>query len=67
MGFIVSESDGTIELRNIAGQASQIKRAEVASEQTLPQSMMPAGLAAGLTVGQLNALIDYLVSMKSAK
>lgn len=67
MGFIVSESDGTIELRNIAGQASQIQRAEVASEQTLPQSMMPAGLAAGLTVGQLNALIDYLVSMKSAK
>ena len=67
MGFVVSEADGTIELRNIAGQANQIKRAEVASEQTLPQSMMPPGLAAGLTVEQLNALVDYLASMKSAK
>ncbi len=65
IGFITSESDGVIEMRNIAGQASQLQRAEVASETHMPQSMMPAGLAAGLTVEQFNSLMDYLCSMKS--
>ncbi|MDX1679574.1 MAG: c-type cytochrome [Akkermansiaceae bacterium] len=65
MGFVTNEADGVIELRNIAGQASEIKSAEIKSQQALPQSMMPAGLGASLTVGQFNSLIDYLVSLKS--
>ncbi|HEX5791022.1 MAG TPA: c-type cytochrome [Luteolibacter sp.] len=65
MGFITAEADGVIELRNIAGQATKIQRADVTNEQHLPQSMMPPGLAAGLTVEQLNDLVDFLGSMKS--
>jgi putative heme-binding domain-containing protein len=65
MGFITSETDGVVELRDIAGQVSKLKRAEVVEETHLPNSMMPAGLAAGLTVEEFTSLIDYLVSLKA--
>jgi len=65
MGFVTGEADGIISLRNIAGQTSKLKRAEVRHEKHLPQSMMPEGLAAGLTVEEFSALIDYLMSLKA--
>ncbi len=65
MGFVTNEADGVVELRDIAGQVSKIKRAEVAEETHLPNSMMPPGLAAGLTVEDFTSLIEYLVSLKS--
>ena len=67
MGFITNEADGVIELRNIAGQASQIKSADVKTQQALPQSMMPPGLGGALTLEQFNSLIDYLSSLKAAE
>ncbi len=63
MGFITSEVDGNIELRNIAGQVFKLKRADVEKESHLPQSMMPPGLAGPLTVHEFNSLVDYLVSL----
>lgn len=65
MGFVTSEADGVVELRDIAGQVSKVKRADVAEESHLPNSMMPPGLAAGLTVEEFTSLIEYLVSLKS--
>jgi len=65
MGFVTAEADGVVTLRNIAGQVSKIKRDDVKSEKHLPQSMMPAGLAAGLTVEEFTALIEYMVTLKS--
>jgi putative heme-binding domain-containing protein len=65
MGFVTSEADGTVELRDIAGQVSKVKRADVAEESHLPNSMMPPGLAAGLTVEEFTSLVEYLVSLKS--
>jgi putative heme-binding domain-containing protein len=65
MGFVTSEADGVIELRDIAGQASKLKRADVTEETHLPNSMMPPGLAAGLTVEDFTSLIEYLVSLKA--
>ena len=65
MGFVTGEADGVITLRNIAGQVTKIKRDDVKEEKHLPQSMMPAGLAAGLTVDEFTALIEYLVTLKS--
>jgi putative heme-binding domain-containing protein len=60
MGFVTGEADGVITLRNIAGQVSKIKRDDVKEEKHLPQSMMPAGLAAGLTVEEFTSLVEYL-------
>jgi putative heme-binding domain-containing protein len=65
MGFVTGEADGVVTLRNIAGQVSKIKRSDVRNERHLPQSMMPAGLAAGLTVEELTSLIEYLGTLKA--
>ncbi len=65
MGFVTGEADGVIELRDITGQASKLKRADVAEETRLPHSMMPPGLAAGLTLEEFTSLIEYLVALKA--
>ena len=65
MGFVTNEEDDMIDLRDIAGQVSQLKRSEVKSEQHLPQSMMPAGLSNTLSIGEFTDLIEYLVSLKN--
>lgn len=65
MGFVTAEADGIIELRDAAGQPHKIKRADVIKEQHLPQSLMPPGLAASLSIEDFTSLIDYLSSMKS--
>lgn len=64
MGFVTAEADGIVTVRDIAGQASQIKRTDVAKEDHLPNSLMPPGLAGSLTIGEFTSLIDYLVSLK---
>jgi len=64
-GFVTKEADGVIELRDIAGQVTEVKRAEVKDEQRLAQSMMPAGLAGSLTIEEFVSLIEYLGSLKS--
>ncbi len=64
MGFITSEVDGNIDLRNIAGQVFKLKRADVEKESHLPQSMMPPGLTGPLTVQEFTSLVEYLVSLK---
>ncbi len=65
MGFVTGEADGVISLRNIAGQVFKIKRADVKEEKHLPQSMMPEGLASGLTVEEFTSLIEYLGTLKA--
>jgi len=65
MGFVTAEADGEITLRNIAGQITKVKRTDVKEEKHLPQSMMPEGLAAGLTVEEFTSLIEYLCTLKA--
>ena len=65
MGFVTSEADGVVELRNIAGQVTKLQRADVTKEEHLPQSMMPPGLGGGLTVEEFTSLIEYLVSLRA--
>ena len=66
MGFVTAEQDGVITLRDITGAASQIKRADVKEEQHPGTSMMPPGLASGLTPSQFTDLVEYLSSLKQA-
>jgi putative heme-binding domain-containing protein len=65
MGFVTSEEDGLIQVRDVAGQVSTLKRPDVKEEKHLPQSMMPPGLASPLSVGEFTDLIEYLVSLKN--
>ncbi len=65
LGFVTAEADGVVTLRDIAGVASTLRRADVAEQRTLPQSLMPAGLASGLTADEFAALVEYLVSLRA--
>lgn len=64
LGFVTREEDGQVDVRNIGGVVTTLKASEIQSRVEQEQSMMPAGLAASLTVDQFNALIDYLGSLK---
>ncbi|MEM9079378.1 MAG: hypothetical protein AAGC74_01660 [Verrucomicrobiota bacterium] len=64
MGFVTREEDGELDVRNIGGVVTTLKEAEIASREQQEMSMMPAGLAAGLTLGEFTALMDYLGSLK---
>ena len=63
-GFVTAEKDGVVDLRNIAGIVQRVKRSNLAKSGTRATSMMPAGLAAGVTVKEMASLIDYLESLK---
>jgi putative membrane-bound dehydrogenase-like protein len=63
VGFVVKEAADSIEVRDITGKSTVVPRDQVAKRMTLPQSIMPEGLAASLTPEQLAALIAYLDSL----
>ncbi|MGC4015417.1 MAG: hypothetical protein QM755_13005 [Luteolibacter sp.] len=65
MGFVTGEADGVIEMRDITGQVSKIKRDDVKEEKHMTESMMPPGLAADLTVEEFTSLIEYLSTLKA--
>jgi putative heme-binding domain-containing protein len=65
LGFVTGEEDGRIEMRDIAGQVSHVRREDVTNETEMPNSMMPPGLATGLTADEFTSLIDYLVSLRA--
>lgn len=64
LGFVTREVDDTLDLRNIAGIVTPLAISEISERDHLASSMMPPGLAAGLTVEGFNDLIAYLVSLK---
>ena len=64
MGFVTREEDGAVDLRDIAGGVKQIKGSDIKKRDHQATSMMPAGLAAGLTVEQFIDMIDYLSSLR---
>jgi putative membrane-bound dehydrogenase-like protein len=63
VGFIVREAADAITVRNIAGQESRVATATIASRTQLPISLMPEGLASGLTLNEFASLVDYLESL----
>ena len=64
MGFVTREEDGIVDLRDIAGAVKQLKESDIKKRDHQATSMMPPGLALGLTVEQFVDLIDYLGSLK---
>jgi putative heme-binding domain-containing protein len=60
MGFVTLEAPDTVTIRDIAGQESTFAVADIQDRTNLPTSMMPPGLAAGLTVREFAGLLAYL-------
>ncbi len=67
MGFVTLESSAEIKVRNIAGQESTLKTADITKRDKLPISMMPPGLASSMTVHEFASLLDYLESLAKKK
>ncbi len=63
MGFVTFESADQVKVRNIAGQESVWKTADIAKRDKLPVSMMPPGLVSNLTIREFASLLDYLESL----
>ena len=63
--MFIAGDEGGCAASNSGDKVFKLKRDDVKEEKHLPQSMMPAGLAAGLTVEEFTSLIEYLVTLKS--
>ncbi|RZK79757.1 MAG: c-type cytochrome [Pedobacter sp.] len=64
MGFITAESATRITLRDIAGQVTNIRTADVIKRKELETSMMPAGMANALSYEEFASLITFLSEQK---
>jgi len=63
MGFITFESPAEVKVRNIAAQEFSLKTGDITKREKLPNSLMPPGLVANLTVREFSSLLDYLESL----
>ena len=59
-GFVTQEGAEEVALRNAAGRATTLAVDDIAERRTVEVSMMPAGLAAHLTVHELASILAYL-------
>jgi putative heme-binding domain-containing protein len=66
-GFVVRETGEEIEIRNVGGISTMILKADVDTRVRGEISIMPEGLANGLTVQELASLVSYLESLKTKK
>ncbi len=63
VGFVTFESAEKVTLRSITGQETTVETKNIASREKPPISMMPPGLAAGLTIHEFAGLLDYLEAL----
>ena len=61
VGMIANENASVVELIQPDGSAKSVRRAEVRSIQSTGQSLMPAGLEAGLSHGQMADLLAWVL------
>jgi putative heme-binding domain-containing protein len=65
VGFVTNRLSDQIEMRDIAGTVTTLKTSEIASETLLPISMMPAGLANGMSLNDFASLVHFLAKQKN--
>ena len=61
VGMIANENASVVELIQPDGSAKSVRRAEVRSIQSTGQSLMPAGLEAGLSHEQMADLLAWVL------
>jgi putative heme-binding domain-containing protein len=64
MGFVTSESAERLILRDLTGQTTTIKTADITSRKEMETSMMPTGLANELSYEEFASLITFLSEQK---
>jgi putative heme-binding domain-containing protein len=64
-GFVTRESGDEVEFRTVTGATTVLKKSDIKSRGKRDISVMPEGLVAKLTPGDLADLVAYLESLKS--
>lgn len=64
MGFVTAESPERIVMRDITGQITSIRTADIRSRKELETSMMPDGLTNALSYEEFASLITFLSEQK---
>jgi len=65
VGFVTNRLSDQIEMRDIAGTVTTMKTSDIANETLLPISMMPTGLANGMSMNDFASLVHYLAAQKN--
>jgi putative heme-binding domain-containing protein len=65
VGFVTNRLSDQIEMRDIAGTVTTLKTSDIANETLLPISMMPAGLANGMSMNDFASLVHFLADQKN--
>lgn len=63
MGFVTDEAGETVTIRDITSKKTTFKKSDIASRDTLPNSLMPAGLMNGFTVHETASLLSYITGL----
>lgn len=63
-GIVVSKNETDIQLRLPGGMAKSFKTSALKSVKQLPESLMPEGLADGMSTPELVDLMEYLSTLK---
>jgi putative membrane-bound dehydrogenase-like protein len=66
-GFVVREAADAVTIRTITAQEQTLAVKDIAKREKQEKSLMPEGLAAGLTVKEFASLLDYLEALSKAK
>ena len=66
-GFVVREAADQVTVRTIAAAEMTVPVAQIVKRERQDRSLMPEGLAAGLTVGEFASLLDYLEQLSKSK
>ena len=64
MGFVTAETADKITMRDIGGNVSTVKTADIISRKEMETSMMPPGLANALSYQEFASLITFLAEQK---
>lgn len=64
IGFITRETADEIDLRDLTGKVTVLRKETIAKRRPLPGSMMPQGLLDNIGLDDFSSLIAYLESMK---
>jgi putative heme-binding domain-containing protein len=67
VGIVASETPDEVSLRVGPGIVTKYKKSEIASRAKLDRSLMPEGLARGLTEQQLVDVVEYLASLRKGE
>ena len=62
-GFVVREAADAVTIRTIAAQEQTIPVSQIKSREKQERSLMPEGLANGISVREFASLLDYLESL----